>query len=293
MIVALLLGAGVAAGLCLALGALAPAPPALGPALARLHARPQAGTRLAPGVSPSLWRASKALGLHRLVSSALETDLAVAGRDVTWFASRALGLGLVGLALGPILVLLGLLAGAAFPWTVAVVLSAGAVAVVLVLHMASVRREASRRRAGFGFALSAYLDLVVVSMAAGRGIEGALTVAGESGSGWAFDALRAALGSSRLRGITPWAALDELGEALGVSELRGLAASIELAGASGAKVRASVAARARALRGRALTDARSAAESATEAMSLPVVLLVVGFLILIGYPAVMQITTQL
>jgi len=293
MIAALLAGVGVAAGLSLALGALSPVPPPLGLSLARLHARSGPQTRLAPGVSPWLWRLSQALGLSRLVTSALEADLAVAGREVTWFASTALVLGLVGVALGPAIALVGIAAGAGLPWILVALLSAAAVPIALGFHVTSLRREAARRRASFGFALSAYLDLVVVCMAAGRGVEGALTVAAESGSGWAFDTLRQALDASRLRGITPWAALDELGERLGVSELRGLAASIELAGASGAKVRTSVAARARALRARGLSDARSAAESATEAMSLPVVLLVVGFLILIGYPAVMQITTQL
>ena len=160
-------------------------------------------------------------------------------------------------------------------------------------QVASVHTEAERRRKDFSFALSAYLDLVVVSMASGRGVEGALANAAEHGQGFAFSAIRAALTSASLRGIAPWDAIEELGVEYGVAELEGLAASIRLAGASGAKVRSSVATRARSLRTRTLAAARAEAESATERMSMPVVLLVLGFLVLISYPAIVQISTQL
>lgn len=185
------------------------------------------------------------------------------------------------------------MAGASLPWLIAIALSLLAGSAAVAGQLLSLKAEAAQRRASFGFALSSYLDLVVVSMAAGRGTEGALSVAAESGSGWPFEALRRALQGARLRGITPWAALDELGTTLGIGELRGLASSIELAGSSGARVRSSVAARARALRSRGLADARSAAEAATERMSVPVALLVLGFVVLIGYPAIVQITTRL
>jgi len=73
---------------------------------------------------------------------------------------------------------------------------------------------------------------------------------------------------------------------LGVPELRELAASVALAGEEGAVVGASVAAKATALRTRALAEAEAAAESASERMALPTVMLLVGFVIFIGYPAV-------
>ena len=52
------------------------------------------------------------------------------------------------------------------------------------------------------------------------------------------------------------------------------------------EVGASVAAKATALRTRAMAEAEAAAESASERMALPTVMLLVGFVIFIGYPAV-------
>ena len=82
-----------------------------------------------------------------------------------------------------------------------------------------------------------------------------------------------------------------LGSELGISELTELAASVTLAGTEGAKVRASLTAKAAALRTRQLTDAEATAQAATERMSLPVVLLFGGFLLLIGFPAVAHVLT--
>jgi Flp pilus assembly protein TadB len=53
--------------------------------------------------------------------------------------------------------------------------------------------EATKRRRSFNHALSAFLDLVAVKLAAGRGVEGALDTAPEAGHGWAFTELGQAL----------------------------------------------------------------------------------------------------
>ena len=293
MTLALVLGLGVGVGVAAAFYALDPSPPALHSALVSLH-RPSgpAPTRSAGG-SGALARLAQALGARRLLGPSVRADLAITGRDESWILASALLVGLCGLALGPAIAAAALAAGLVVPWGLPLVLSVVAGPIAAGAQVWSLRAEGSRRRQDFAFALSAYLDLVVVSMAAGRGTEGALAVAAQSGSGPAFEALRGALDGARLRGVAPWDALDELGEALHVSELSGLAASIRLAGASGAKVRTSLAARAKALRERGLAESRAQAESETERMSVPVVLLVLGFIVLIGYPAVVQITTQL
>ena len=54
----------------------------------------------------------------------------------------------------------------------------------------------------------------------------------------------------------------------------------------GAKVRTSLRSRAAALRTKQITDAEADAAAATERMSLPIVALMAGFLIFIGFPAV-------
>ena len=114
-----------------------------------------------------------------------------------------------------------------------------------------------------------------------------------SGQGWAFGELRHALAEARLLGEAPWAGLDRLGTELDISELNELAASVGLAGDEGARVRRSIAAKARTIRIRGLADAESVAHAASERMSLPIVLLMVGFVIFLGYPAVNQVLTGL
>ena len=78
-------------------------------------------------------------------------------------------------------------------------------------------------------------------------------------------------------------------EPISESELTELAASITLAGTEGAKVRASLTAKAAAIRARQLADAETTAQAATERMSLPLVILFAGFLALIGYPALVHV----
>jgi tight adherence protein C len=293
VIVAMVLGGAVGAGIAVAAFALAPVPPPLRSALLALHRPPRPVPVPPAGVPAPLFGLARSLGADRLLGARLGPDLRITGRDEMWLVSSVMVLGICGVAIGPALAAVALVAGVDLPWGIPVAMSLVAGPVAGLAQVLAVRSDASRRRREFAFALSAYLDLVVVSMAAGRGTEGALSVAAETGAGPAFDALRTTLEGARLRGIAPWDALDELGARLGVTELCGLAASIRLAGASGARVRASLAARATSLRERGLADARAVAESDTERMSVPVVLLVLGFMILISYPAVVQITSQL
>lgn len=148
------------------------------------------------------------------------------------------------------------------------------------------RASAARRRRELRHALSAYLDLLVVSLAGGAGIDGAMTNAASVGRGWAFDQLRHALATARLTNTTSWTALARLGDELAIPELTELATAASLAGNEGAKVRGSLTASAATWRVHQLTDAETEANAATERMSLPVVLLFAGFLLFIGYPAV-------
>jgi hypothetical protein len=74
-----------------------------------------------------------------------------------------------------------------------------------------------------------------------------------------------------------------------VPALSELAAALHLAGSEGARVRATLTARAASLREHELADAEAAAASATERMSLPVVALFGGFLMFIGFPALQAV----
>jgi Flp pilus assembly protein TadB len=158
-------------------------------------------------------------------------------------------------------------------------------AVGFVLPDLTVRSQAAARRHAVRHALSSYLDLVNVLLAGGAGVETALHAAADAGDGPVFQRLRAALTRSRSARTSPWSALSDLGDRWGVDDLTELAASIQLAGEHGARVRTSIAAKAAAMRAHQMARIEADAHAATERMGLPTVLLFIGFLVLLGYPA--------
>jgi tight adherence protein C len=299
VILALVCGAGTGAGLWLIVRGLYPPRPSLAHALAQLRRLPEPVPVLAPeaegGFAARLGRPMAEVlgraGAGRLIPAAVRRDLAVLGRGPERHLAEKVTLALVGLLFAPAVATLLLLGGAHLPlvvplWASLIFMVAGFVAPDLGIHA-----EASRRRRDFRHALSSFLDLVVVALAGGGGVETALGDAASVGSGWAFAYLRRALDQARLARETPWAALGKLGQELGIGELSELAASVALAGTEGAKVRASLAAKAASLRTHALAEAETADQAATERMSLPVVLLFAGFLVFLGFPAVERVLT--
>lgn len=219
----------------------------------------------------------------------LRSDLAVIGKGIDHHLAEKAALALTGLLL-PQLVQLVLVAADANPgWEIPLAVSVLFGAGGFFLPDIHLRREAERRRSAFRHALSAYLNLIRVLLAGGAGVDGALSFAVGVGKGWAFDQLRHALVTAKLTRTTPWSALRQLGTELSVQPLTELAASVSLAGTEGARVRASLAAKAAALRARELTLTEGEAQAATERMSVPVVVLCAGFLIFIGFPAIANV----
>ncbi|MGW3960130.1 secretion system protein [Amycolatopsis sp. NPDC005003] len=223
----------------------------------------------------------------------VERDLRVLGRGADTHVAIKIVLGCAGFV-APLL-LQGLLALADLPVSVEVPLAVGFLlaAAGFIGPDLEVRTKAARARADFRGALSAFLDLVWITLAGGAGVEVALLAAAKVGRGAAFTQLRRALDAAHLTRTTPWSTLRRLGEELDVTELAELAASISLAGTEGAKIRTSLAAKAKALRTHLVADAEADAQAATERMALPVTLLFLGFLGFIAYPAVTQVLNGL
>lgn len=301
MILALICGTGVGGGLLLIVRGLYPPRPSLAHALAQLRRIPEAAPVLVPeaegGFAARLGRpAADALaraGAGWLLPAAVRRDLAVLGRSPERHLAEKVTLALVGLLFAPAVAALLLLGGAHIPLVVPLWASLVLAVAGFVLPDLGIHADAGRRRRDFRHALSSFLDLVVVALAGGGGVETALGDAASVGGGWAFAYLRRALDQARLARETPWTALGRLGNELGVGELSELAASVSLAGTEGAKVRASLAAKAASLRTHELAEAETADQAATERMSLPVVLLFAGFLVFLGYPAVEKVLTGL
>jgi tight adherence protein C len=151
------------------------------------------------------------------------------------------------------------------------------------------KAEATERRRDLLVDLAAYSDLVVLLLAAGSGVEEALTTGAEAGDGWMWRQIRDALRNARLIRQTPAEALTGLGRRIGVVELEELGAAVALASSSGSRLRESLAARSEALRTRELARIQAQAASATERMTFPVVALALGFLVVLGFPAVSRV----
>jgi tight adherence protein C len=297
MIMALVLGSGLGVGLwALTVWAIPPRPP-LGAVLARATSAPAPTSILPEGDSGWAARLGRpAVAMLRamgLPGTRLTRDLAVIGRPVSAHLAEKAALAAAGLLLPVPLYLLLIMIGLSM--SVQLPIIAGPVLAVagFVLPDLRARSEAAKLRTGFRHALSSFVDLVWITLAGGAGVDSALNDSAAVGRGWAFAHFQRVLDTAQLTRTTPWTTLRQLGEELDVPELAELGASISLAGTEGAKVRASLAAKATALRAHQLTDAEAEAQSATERMALPVMALFLGFLGFITYPAMTQVINSL
>lgn len=158
-----------------------------------------------------------------------------------------------------------------------------------LLPSLGVRSRADTLRRHFRHVVGSFLDLVAMNLAGGRGIPEALQSAASVSPGWAMGRVRECLETARLQGVTPWSALGALGEETGVDELRDLSAALALVADDGAKVRLSLAARATSLRRRELADAEGRAQARSQSMLVAQLLLALGFLVFLVYPAIARI----
>ena len=293
MITALLLGIGLGLGIWALVVWAIPPRPSLRAVLARAANTASPTPLLVAGRAGWTNRLGAPLLAVGLPGERIRRDLAAIGRPVGAHLTEKATLAIVGLLvpvlLHGLLIVSGASAGFDFPVIAAIVLAG----VGFLWPDLRVRAAAARLRTGFRHALSSYLDLVWITLAGGAGVDSALHDSAAIGQGWAFAQIQRALGAARLTRSTPWARLHQLSEELGVTELAELAASVSLAGTEGAKVRASLAAKAAALRAHQLSNAEAEAQSATERMSLPVMVLLLGFLTFITYPALTQVLNGL
>jgi Flp pilus assembly protein TadB len=285
----LLTGAILGTGVLVLARSLTPTRPDLAATLERLN-RPAAIVASAPEQTHRiLVSLATGLGMERLITGSVRADLRLLDRTQESHLAHCLVVGIESAMIVPAVVAVVGLGGLHLPLVIPLVLLLGLALAGFLLPNLVLHSEAKRRRRDFNHALGAFLDLVAVNLAAGSGVEGALDRAAGAGEGWAFGEIRHALYRAKIMGETPWAGLDHLAEDMAIPDLRELAASVTLAGDSGAKIRTSLAAKARALRTKSLADVEEAAQAATERMSLPVILLLCGFILFIGFPAIARV----
>jgi len=221
--------------------------------------------------------------------SELQRCLAVTGDAPEQLATKMVMAGTAGLLGPPVLWVVSRVVAVTVPFGLAVVAGLVLGPLAAVAPLLGVVGRANERRRHFRTVVSSFVDLVVLSLAGGVGIEGALLAASQVSSDWAARRMGRVLLRARDSGESPWSALGRLGDELGVPELVELSSSLQLAGTEGTRIRQSLSARATSLRRHEQAEAESAANTTTERLFLPGALLLVGFLLFVGYPAVSRI----
>ena len=157
--------------------------------------------------------------------------------------------------------------------------------VAWTMTISQLRKMASNFQRDMDLSVAVFLDLINVLLAGGAGVETAMIAAAGAGDGWGFDQLRTAMARAQSSRRSYWEVLRETGMAFGIESLEEVANSVQLAGEHGARIRQSLASKAASLRIRNLARIEHEAEQRTERMGIPVVLLFIGFILLVGYPA--------
>jgi Flp pilus assembly protein TadB len=219
----------------------------------------------------------------------LRADLAILDRGWESFLTTKIALAGYGFVLVPVVYGIVWVAGVHLNFLIPLWLTLIAAAGFFVLPDLEVRQKAKERREDFRRVVSAYLDLVAMNLAGGRGLPEALMSAAEISDGWAVRRIRNVLADARLSGQTQWVALGNLGVAVGLEELVDLGNALALTADDGAKIRTSLASRAQTMRRRELSEIEGKAGQQSQSMLVAQILLCTGFLVFLIYPAITQI----
>lgn len=225
------------------------------------------------------------IGLVDQTVEAMRTDLRVLRRSPDEQAAIIVAYGLLGFLWAPVVAAGAWLVGVRLPIAIPLWLALAGAGIGVVTAIRTAKTTAAQRRRAFSHALSSFCDVTGMCLAAGRGVESSLETAAHTGHGWAFAELQTAMRAGYVRGDTPWEALGRLGEDADLPDLTELAAALSLAGEEGAAVRDTVISKAKAIRERLTADAERTAATTTERMGVPATLLLLGFIIFLGFPA--------
>src|SRR6478609_6386978 len=233
---------------------------------------------------------ARQLTLRGVTNTSLRQDLALTGRTYEQVMTRKVLFAAGGLLFSLLLlVVVPAAAGAALPTGAPLIVAVLLAGALFFLPDLEAKSEATRRRAEFRHALGAYLDLVALEMAARAAPAEALPAAAKVGTGWPLALIRDTLYRATRGGRDPWAALGELGRRIGVTELSDLGQLISLVAQDGARVRSTLTARAQTMRRHELANLQGQAGKADQSMQLAQVLIGLGYLLFIGYPAMVAV----
>jgi tight adherence protein C len=283
---AVLAGALLGSGLWLVWTGWAPAVPPLQTALARLgQRRVEVEPVSRDNLDVRIGTLARRIGLVEQAVGSMRADLRVMRRSPDEQAALLVTYAVLGFLWAPVVAAGGWIVGFRLPVALPLWFAGLGAVIGVVSSIRSVKTSASQARQAFSHALSSFCDIAGMCLAAGRGVESSLETAAHTGRGWAFVELQSALRAGYVRGDTPWDALARLGNEARLDDLVELAAALSLAGDEGAAVRETVSSKAKAIRERLTSEAERSAASVTERMGIPATLLLLGFIIFLGFPA--------
>lgn len=234
--------------------------------------------------------ASAELAKRGIRYTSLRHDLVLTGQSFETLMGRKVLASVSGFLIGlAALATLRYLAGVGLPTGAPLAVAVIVAVALFVAPDLDVRKEATKRRAEFTEQLSIFLDLVSLKMAGHAAAAAALPEAAQRGGGWPMMLIRDTLFRARLSGQNEWDALGQLGERIAVPDLRELGALIKLVADDGAQVRTTLSARAASMRRARLADEEGNAEERNQSMRLAHMLIAVGFMVFVGYPAFVNI----
>lgn len=302
MIAAVLTGCLVGAGLLAVVWRLLPLRPSPVAELARFEAAQSIDAPIVRGAgtvpSATGWArrqelvgrwAARQLARRGIQFTTLRQDLALLGRTYEQTLGRKITMALIGLLLAAAVVATSAQVGSPLPTGFPLLLAVLLAGTFFWMPDLEARREAGRRREEFRKSLSGYLDLVQLEMAGEAAPAEALPSAANLGESWPFALIRATIYRARQAGRSPWLALADLGDRVGVRELYDLGQLINLVAHDGARVRSTLAARAQTMRRRELADLQVQAGRADQSLRMTQIIIGLGFVLFIGYPAIVAI----
>ncbi len=136
----------------------------------------------------------------------LRSNLSLIGKSFENYLATKVLLSLFGFLLGPLAARSwSAWPGSTSPFVLPIWVGLVLAGVFFFLPDLEVKQKADARRQDFRHAIGAFLDLVSMNLAGGRGVPEALMAASEIGSGWALGRIRDALAGARITGPDPLA----------------------------------------------------------------------------------------
>jgi tight adherence protein C len=225
-------------------------------------------------------------------SATLRQDLALTGRSMEELLGRKVIAAVAGLLVtGALMSQLRIVLGLPIPAGGTLLLALAGGAGMFLLPDLLARHEGARARRDFRLALSCWLDLIALEMAASAAPTEALPSAARIGAGWPMNLLRETLRHATLSGQDQADALTDLGDKIGVSELSDLGTLLASVGRDGARARDTLIARAATMRSTRVASVEGLAGQRTQSMLIAQVMIGASFILFLLYPAIINVMT--